>query len=71
MGLEGYLINEFIVVCINYCDDEWGGSYENCICFLIEIVKCICVEVGENFIIIYCFLMLDLVECGLILEEVI
>lgn len=71
MGSEGYLINEFIAARTNHRDDEWGGSYENRIRFPIEIVKRTRAEVGENFIIIYRLSMLDLVEGGLTLEEVI
>ena len=71
MGSEGYLINEFIAARTNHRDDEWGGSYENRIRFPIEIVKRTRQEVGENFIIIYRLSMLDLVEGGSTLEEVI
>ena len=71
MGSEGYLINEFIAARTNHRDDEWGGSYENGIRFPIEIVKRTRAEVGENFIIIYRLSMLDLVEGGSTLEEVI
>ena len=71
MGSEGYLINEFIAARTNHRDDEWGGSYENRIRFPIEIVKRTRAEVGENFIIIYRISMLDLVEGGSTLEEVI
>lgn len=71
MGSEGYLINEFIAARTNHRDDEWGGSYENRIRFPIEIVKRTRAEVGENFIIIYRLSMLDLVEGGSTLEEVI
>ncbi|MFW1741375.1 FAD-dependent oxidoreductase [Acinetobacter johnsonii] len=71
MGSEGYLINEFIAARTNNRDDEWGGSYENRIRFPIEIVKRTRAEVGENFIIIYRLSMLDLVEGGSTLEEVI
>ena len=71
MGSEGYLINEFIASRTNHRDDEWGGSYENRIRFPIEIVKRTRAEVGENFIIIYRLSMLDLVEGGSTLEEVI
>lgn len=71
MGSEGYLINEFIAARTNYRDDEWGGSYENRIRLPIEIVKRTRQEVGENFIIIYRLSMLDLVEGGSTLEEVI
>ena len=71
MGSEGYLINEFIAARTNHRDDEWGGSYENRIRFPIEIVKRTRAEVGENFIIIYRLSMLDLVEGGSSLEEVV
>ena len=71
MGSEGYLINEFIAARTNHRDDEWGGSYENRIRFPIEIVRRTREEVGENFIIIYRLSMLDLVEGGSTLEEVI
>ncbi|MFW1859660.1 FAD-dependent oxidoreductase [Acinetobacter defluvii] len=71
MGSEGYLINEFIAARTNHRDDEWGGSYENRIKFPIEIVRRTREAVGENFIIIYRLSMLDLVEGGSTLEEVI
>ncbi|MBC3862760.1 NADPH-dependent 2,4-dienoyl-CoA reductase [Undibacterium jejuense] len=71
MGSEGYLINEFIAARTNQRDDEWGGEYENRIRFPIEIVRRIREKVGTNFIIIYRLSMLDLVEGGSTLEEVI
>lgn len=71
MGSEGYLINEFISLRTNQRDDEWGGSYENRIRFTLEIVRRIRAEVGENFIIIYRLSMLDLVEQGSSLDEII
>lgn len=71
MGSEGYLINEFIAARTNHRDDEWGGSYENRIRFPIEIIKRTRALVGENFIIIYRLSMLDLVEGGSSIEEVI
>ncbi|TXJ06701.1 MAG: NADPH-dependent 2,4-dienoyl-CoA reductase [Acinetobacter sp.] len=70
MGSEGYLINEFIVARTNHRQDEWGGSYENRIRFPIEIVQRVREAVGEHFIIIYRLSMLDLVEGGSTLEEV-
>ncbi len=71
MGSEGYLINEFIAERTNHRDDEWGGSYENRMRFAVEIVKQTREAVGEHFIIIYRLSMLDLVESGSTLEEVI
>ena len=71
MGSEGYLINEFIAARTNQRTDEWGGSYENRIRFPIEIVRRVRERVGSDFIIIYRLSMLDLVEGGSTLEEVI
>lgn len=71
MGSEGYLINEFIAARTNQRDDEWGGAYENRIRFPVEIVRRVREKVGANFIIIYRLSMLDLVEGGSTLEEVI
>ncbi len=71
MGSEGYLINEFIAARTNHRDDEWGGSYENRIRLPIEIVRRIREKVGPDFIIIYRLSMLDLVEGGSTLDEVV
>ena len=71
MGSEGYLLNEFIAAQTNQRDDEWGGSYENRIRFPVEIVRRTRERVGKNFIIIYRLSMLDLVEGGSTLDEVV
>lgn len=71
MGSEGYLINEFIAARTNQRDDAWGGSYANRIRFPVEIVRRTRERVGPNFIIIYRLSMLDLVEGGSTIEEVI
>ncbi|WP_431822027.1 FAD-dependent oxidoreductase [Burkholderia sp. F1] len=71
MGSEGYLINEFIVARTNHRDDAWGGAYENRIRFPVEIVRRVRERVGANFIVIYRLSMLDLVEGGSTLDEVI
>ena len=71
MGSEGYLINEFIAARTNHRDDAWGGSYANRMRFPVEIVRRTRERVGRNFILIYRLSMLDLVEGGSTLEEVI
>jgi 2,4-dienoyl-CoA reductase (NADPH2) len=71
MGSEGYLINEFIAARTNQRDDAWGGPYENRIRFPVEIVRRTRERVGSRFIIIYRLSMLDLVEGGSTLDEVI
>lgn len=70
MGSEGYLINQFIAKRTNNRTDEWGGSFENRIRFPIEIIKAVRKRVGTDFIIIYRLSMLDLVEEGGNIEEV-
>ncbi|TGM78986.1 FAD-binding protein [Leptospira levettii] len=70
MGSEGYLINQFIAKRTNNRTDDWGGSFENRIKFPIEIVKAVRKRVGTHFIIIYRLSMLDLVEEGGNIDEV-
>ncbi|TGM80995.1 FAD-dependent oxidoreductase [Leptospira bouyouniensis] len=70
MGSEGYLINQFIAKRTNNRTDDWGGSFENRIKFPIEIIKAVRKKVGTEFIIIYRLSMLDLVEEGGNIEEV-
>ncbi len=71
MGSEGYLINQFIASRTNQRDDRWGGNYENRIQFPKQVVCRIREAVGSDFIIIYRLSMLDLVEGGSSLDEVI
>lgn len=71
MGSEGYFINEFIAARTNHRDDAWGGSYAQRIRFPVEIVRRVRERVGPNFILIYRLSMLDLVEGGSTLDEVI
>ncbi len=71
MGSEGYLINEFVARRTNHRSDEWGGAYENRMRFPVEIIRRTRERVGENFIIIYRLSMLDLVEDGSTLAQVI
>jgi len=71
MGSEGYLINQFIALRTNQRNDRWGGNYENRTRFPKEVVRRIREAVGSDFILIYRLSMLDLVEGGSSLDEVI
>ncbi|PVZ72054.1 oxidoreductase [Pelagibaculum spongiae] len=71
MGSEGYFINQFIAQRTNQREDSWGGEYQNRIKLPQQIVSKIRQAVGEKFIIIYRLSMLDLVEGGSNLEEII
>lgn len=70
MGSEGYLINQFLCPRTNKRDDSWGGSFENRMRFPLEIVKAVRAAVGEKSIIIFRLSMLDLVDDGHKLDEV-
>ncbi|WP_445399451.1 oxidoreductase [Zobellella sp. An-6] len=71
MGSEGYLINQFICARTNRRDDGWGGDAGRRNRFALETVRAVRAAVGEDFIIIFRLSMLDLVEQGSTLEEVI
>ncbi len=71
MGSEGYLINEFISARTNRRSDRWGGDYSSRIRFPVEIVRRVRERVGPQFIVIYRLSMLDLVEGGSTLDEVV
>jgi 2,4-dienoyl-CoA reductase (NADPH2) len=71
MGSEGYLINQFIAAKTNKRDDRWGGAYENRIRFPLEIVRRTRERVGRDFIIVYRLSMLDLVDDGSVLDEIV
>ena len=48
-GAHGYLVNQFLSGRHNQRKDEWGGSLENRMRFLVSIYKAIRAAVGENF----------------------
>jgi len=71
MGSEGYFINQFIATRTNRRDDAWGGDYAQRTRLPLEVVRKVREAVGEEFIIIYRLSVLDLVEGGSTLDEVI
>ncbi|QQS01980.1 MAG: NADPH-dependent 2,4-dienoyl-CoA reductase [Austwickia sp.] len=71
MGSEGYLINQFLAARTNQRTDEWGGDYAARMRFPVAIVEAVRRATGPDFIIIYRLSMLDLVEEGSSLAEVI
>lgn len=71
MASEGYFLNEFLVTQTNQRTDEWGGEYSHRIRMPVEVVRRIRDKVGTQFIIIFRLSMLDMVEAGSTLEEII
>ncbi len=48
-GANGYLFTQFLSSAINDRDDDYGGSLENRARFLLEVIRAIRAEVGEDF----------------------
>lgn len=48
-GAHGYLICQFISGEVNLRDDEWGGSYENRVKFLKDLIDAVRSECGKDF----------------------
>ena len=48
-GANGYLITQFLSSAINDREDEYGGSLENRARFVLEIVRAIRADVGNDF----------------------
>lgn len=48
-GAHGYLISQFLSPKHNQRSDEWGGSIENRMRFVMEVYKAIRLEVGDAF----------------------
>ena len=71
MGSEGYLINQFTCLSTNKRTDKWGESFENRTRFPLEIVRRIRQSLGDNFIIIFRLSILDLVNKGSNIDEVV
>jgi len=71
MGSEGYLINQFLSRHVNQRTDQWGGDIENRMRFPVEIVKAIREKVGEKFIICFRLSLIDFVQDGNTMDEVV
>ena len=66
---HGYLINQFLSPADNHRKDEFGGSLENRMRFLVEIYKRLRNKVGSNFTIALKLNALDFKEGGFTFEE--
>ncbi|MEO1964640.1 NADH:flavin oxidoreductase [Hyphomonas sp.] len=48
-GAHGYLICQFLSGEVNLREDEWGGTYENRVKFLMEMIDAVRSECGKDF----------------------
>lgn len=68
-GGHGYLVNQFLSARTNRRKDEWGGSLENRMKFLLEIYKAMCAKVGAEFPILVKINAEDNIKNGVTLAE--
>lgn len=71
MGSEGYLLNQFLSKRTNKRNDDYGGSLENRARFALQVVKSVRQAVGEKFIISFRLSMLELVDDGAVMADVV
>ncbi|HND85487.1 MAG TPA: NADPH-dependent 2,4-dienoyl-CoA reductase, partial [Pseudobdellovibrionaceae bacterium] len=70
MGSEGYLLNQFMTAKTNHRKDQWGGDIVQRTEFCRRVVMEVRKNVSEKFIIVYRISLMDLVEKGNTLDEV-
>ncbi|MBR3348628.1 MAG: NADH:flavin oxidoreductase, partial [Solobacterium sp.] len=66
---HGYLINEFLSPRANHRTDEYGGSYENRLRFITEIIEAVKAVLPESCFLAVRMNVMDDVEGGISLEE--
>jgi len=66
---HGYLVNEFLSGHTNRRTDQWGGSLENRMRFLVEIFKSIRLHVGPDYPILVKINCEDYIKRGVTLSE--
>jgi 2,4-dienoyl-CoA reductase-like NADH-dependent reductase (Old Yellow Enzyme family) len=66
---HGYLNSQFLSPLTNRRTDEWGGSFENRLRFLREVVAAVRAEVGSDYPLFTKLGMMDGVEGGNTLED--
>ncbi len=70
-GAHGYLISQFLSPLTNKRQDQWGGSIENRMRFLLEIYKAVRAATSESFIVSVKLNSADFQRGGITEEEVI
>lgn len=68
-GAHGYLITQFLSSASNHRNDKWGGSVENRVRFVEEIINGIRKAVGSNFVVGFKLAAHEFVDGGIDLED--
>lgn len=50
-GAHGYLVHQFLSPLVNRRDDKWGGSLENRMRFLQEVLRAVRRKVGRDYVV--------------------
>jgi 2,4-dienoyl-CoA reductase (NADPH2) len=70
IGSAGYLLSTFLLARTNVRTDQWGGSFENRMRFVVEVVRQVRLAVGPNFIVIFRIAAMDMMDGGMAWDEV-
>ena len=70
-GAHGYLISQFLSPLTNKRQDQWGGSIENRMRFLLEIYRAVRAKTTENFIVAVKLNSADFQRGGITEDEVV
>jgi len=68
-GAHGYLLLQFFSPLTNKRQDEYGGSLENRMRFMLEIVAAVRAKIGPSFPLLYRFAAWERAEGGITLDE--
>lgn len=58
----GYFVFFFLSFVVNKRIDKYGGSFENCICLVVEFVREMCKVLLENIFLFVCISVIDWFE---------
>ncbi len=68
-GAHGYLLLQFFSPLTNKRQDEYGGSLENRMRFMLEIAAAVRAKIGPSFPLLYRFAAWERAEGGITLDE--
>lgn len=71
IGSAGYLLSTFLLARTNVRTDQWGGSFENRMRFVVEVVRRVRAAAGADFIVIFRIAAMDMLDGGMAWDEVV
>jgi 2,4-dienoyl-CoA reductase (NADPH2) len=71
IGSAGYLLSTFLLARTNVRTDQWGGSFENRLRFVVEVVRRVRAAAGPDFIVIFRIAAMDMLDDGMSWDEVV